>query len=426
MRKSINIKQTSCVLSFIFIFIPNHAFAQQQQKSVLGPPVFEHLGNNDFKVTHGPYLQQVTEDGATLVWTTNKKAIAWVEIAPKDDTNFYEKKRPKYYAAKIGLKQIATLHKVYIRGLKPGTRYRYRIFSKQILSHKGYHTTYGDVVATKVFGHRPPSFKTNDPSKKSVSFLMVNDIHERPKVLKTLLINGGYKDADMILFDGDMVNSLRSKKQMFDSFMDMAVHLFAGEIPMYYTRGNHETRGAFASSFPRFFPSPSPMGKLYYLIREGPVCFIILDSGEDKPDTDIEYSGVANFDHYRKQEALWLRKVVQRKKFKDAPFKIAVLHIPPFGGWHGEEMVNKLFVPALNKADIDIMLCAHLHRYVYKSPQDGDWDFPIIVNGKNTVLQVKTDGQKININMIGRKDKITHSFVLKTNHTIINKLSTKE
>lgn len=57
------------------------------------------------------------------------------------------------------------------------------------------------------------------------------------------------------------------------------------------------------------------------------------------------------------------QQVVQSKVFRDAPFKIAIAHIPPFRGWHGNEQIAEKFIPVLNKVGLDIMRTAHLHRY---------------------------------------------------------------
>ncbi len=60
--------------------------------------------------------------------------------------------------------------------------------------------------------------------------------------------------------------------------MKESIDLFASEKPMYYARGNHETRGEFATSFQKYFSPKEPF--LYYLFRQGPVCFIMLDTGK--------------------------------------------------------------------------------------------------------------------------------------------------
>jgi hypothetical protein len=96
-------------------------------------------------------------------------------------------------------------------------------------------------------------------------------------------------------------HSMNDEQQFFEGFMDKSVELFASEVPVYFARGNHETRGPFSVCFPDYFPTPT--GKLYYSFRQGPVHFIVLDCGEDKPGSDIEYSGLAQFDAYRYRTA---------------------------------------------------------------------------------------------------------------------------
>ena len=51
----------------------------------------------DFKITHGPYLCDMTRDGVTVVWTTSKPALSWVEVAPDDGRSFYAQEHTRYY-----------------------------------------------------------------------------------------------------------------------------------------------------------------------------------------------------------------------------------------------------------------------------------------------------------------------------------------
>src|SRR5690606_18078340 len=103
------------------------------------------------------------------------------------------------------------------------------------------------------------------------------DIHGRNEVMKNLLEQLDWQQTDLVFFNGDMADNLRSEEQLFAHYMDTATLLFANETPMYYARGNHETRGNFASKFPDYFPTTS--GHLYYLVRRGPVCLVVLDCG---------------------------------------------------------------------------------------------------------------------------------------------------
>ena len=49
------------------------------------------------KLLHGPYLQNITDNEAVVVWEADKPSIGWVELAPDDGTSFYACERPKYF-----------------------------------------------------------------------------------------------------------------------------------------------------------------------------------------------------------------------------------------------------------------------------------------------------------------------------------------
>ena len=357
-------------------------------------PAFAQDG---IKISHDPYLQNLGTNEVTIVWVADKPSVGWVEVAPDDGSHFYQTERPKFFDAKNGLKNTSTMHSVRLTGLKPGTRYRYRVFAQEILSHVGHKIVYGDVASTAVYKKAPLSFVTSNPDKHAVSFAMVNDIHGKNDLLEKLVSYCDLKKTDLFLFNGDMVSIFNTEKDVFDGFMDTATKLFASELPMYYTRGNHETRGSFATSFQQYF-SPGSQ-HIYYMFRQGPVCFVILDCGEDKPDSDIEYAGITVYDQYRTEQAAWLRDVLQSPEYKEAPFKVVVCHMPPFGGWHGEQEIAEKFVPLLNDAKPDVMLCGHLHKYMRNEPKDGV-NFPVIVNSNNSVLQAEAQEKELKIKII--------------------------
>ncbi|MFC7525398.1 metallophosphoesterase [Parapedobacter sp. GCM10030251] len=368
------------------------------------------VAQSQFSITHGPYLQALHETGVTIVWTTDKDAIGWVELAPDDSTHFYQKERPKYFASSHGFKDVSKLHKVTLRGLQPGVTYRYRVYAQEVTSHVGTNVKYGDVAATQVYRRAPLTFTTSRPDQTKLSFAVINDIHGRNDVMKNLLGQLDWPEIDLVFFNGDMANDLRSEAQLFAHYMDTATALFASEIPMYYARGNHETRGNFASAFPDYFPTTS--GHLYYLFRRGPVCFVVLDCGEDKPDSDIEYSGIVNMDAYRTQQAEWLKEALERPEYQEAPYKVVICHMPPFGGWHGEEEIAEKFVPLLNAAGAQVMLSGHLHRHIKREAQPGAHRFPILVNSNNNMLRASADGQRLRVDVVDQSGKTVDSITL--------------
>ena len=105
----------------------------------------------------------------------------------------------------------------------------------------------------------------------------------------------------------------------------------------------------------------SPKRTSFVLSGETGACFvfIFLDTGEDKPDSDIEYSGITDYDRYRTEQAQWLAQAVQSDDFKQAKYKIVIAHMPPLPDknlWHGQMEVLEKFVPILNQAGVDVML----------------------------------------------------------------------
>ncbi|RGN36029.1 FN3 domain-containing metallophosphoesterase family protein [Bacteroides oleiciplenus] len=349
--------------------------------------VIAGFAQEQIAIKHGPYLQNLKETETTIVWVSNKASVGWVEVAPDDGTSYYRFERTKFFDATNGVKNVSQLHTVRVTGLKPGTSYRYRIYSQEVLERKGEEIIYGNVAAPSIYDRRTLKFTTNDRNKPTTSFIMLNDIHGNTDYIPKLLDIAGYKETDMIIYNGDMMNWLMDEEDLFRGFMDITIELFATKKPMYYARGNHETRGLFATSFQHYFSPKEP--HLYFLLRQGPVCFIFLDTGEDKPDSDIEYHGITDYDNYRTEQAKWLSEAVKSQEFLDAKFKVVIAHMPPLPDedlWHGQAEVAEKFVPILNEAGVDVMLCGHLHQYFNNKPTE-KVRFPVIDNSSNTVLK---------------------------------------
>ncbi len=55
------------------------------------------LTAQDFKITHGPWLCDLTSDGVTVVWATSKPALSWVEVAEDDGRSFYAAEHERRY-----------------------------------------------------------------------------------------------------------------------------------------------------------------------------------------------------------------------------------------------------------------------------------------------------------------------------------------
>lgn len=373
------------------------------------------LSAQGIKITNGPYLQDMGETQVTIVWLTNNDALSWVELAPEGNDSFYASERPKFFDTAHGVKRIAKLHRVTVTGLTPGTEYRYRIFSKEMLRYEGHRVQYGDIASSNVYSQKPYAFTTLDARKKTMTFRMVNDIHGKENNLRAMMSGISKLNTDLVIFNGDMISMLNEEPQIFTGFMDASVETFAKEIPIFYTRGNHETRGHANGKLYDYFPTRT--GNFYYAFQDGPVYFLVLDSGEDKPDSDIEYSDLSDFDAYRSEQQKWVEQMVKTPEFQSAPHRVVIMHIPPAGStWHGTKEVAAKFVPILNRSNIDVMLCGHTHQYSFIPKGEApDIDFPILINDDETWLDASADSDKIVIKQKDMTGKVLHEHIFKNN-----------
>ncbi|MBQ5647811.1 MAG: metallophosphoesterase [Alistipes sp.] len=363
------------------------------------------------KIIHGPYLQAVTDTEATIMWVTDVDALSWVEVAPEDGKHFYYKDRPKFYQTFNGKRVIGTIHQVKITGLEPGKKYRYAIASKEVIEQKGNRIHYGNVVSTNVYRKGAQIIPTLDPKKESIEFVVMNDVHAKNEKMEAYLTHCFDKSStDMVIFNGDMVSSIPTEQILFDGFLDTAVKRFASDVPFFFVRGNHENRGKCSTKYLDYFPTTT--GKPYYTFTHGNTFFIMLDGGEDKPDSNLEYYETAAYDAYRAEVAEWLKKVVESEECKKAKHRVVFLHMPPVEGhkmWHGTRQIQEMYLPILNKANISVMLCGHVHKYSYHTDQAA---FPIIVNSFEDALKVKIDANGIKVDVVDMTGavKTTHSF----------------
>lgn len=354
----------------------------------------------DIKITHGPYVQSLTETSATVIWTTDCDAVSWVEIAPADGSHFYEKNRQKFYQAPLGRKLSGKLHSVKIDGLKPDTTYNYRVFSTKVMCEDGEATYYGFTASTRVYQKEPLKIKTLDTTKKSIAFSVLNDVHQRVDFLNKMLAQIP-QDTDFLLLNGDMVNNMVCEEQIFKGFLDDVAKFCEGGMPMFFARGNHETRGTFSGEYLKYFPTNTD--KTYYTFRVGIVYFVVLDSGEDKPDNDIEYFERADFDNFRTQQAKWLKSVVNSAEFKNAPVKILISHIPPaWGDWHGSKDFQKKFRDIVNGANFSLIVSGHLHTYRGRGFEASKELFNAynVVNTNQEMLNIRVDENKISVDFV--------------------------
>jgi len=366
------------------------------------------------KVTHGPWICDMDSTGVTIVWVTDIPGISYVEMATDSTDHFYSKTRKRYYAAEAGRRILTdSVHCVRIRGLKPDSKYRYRVVTQALKDWcNDDWVTLGGLAWSDVWKKKPYEFKTYPAKPREITFLVLNDIHERPQFMKELCKNVDLKKLDFVLLNGDMSNRIRSQKHIMDAYLDTCVSMFATDVPLFFNRGNHELRGEFADYLNRYFPTNN--GKYYRLQHVAGVDFLFIDSGEDKPDADLEYCGIVECDQYREEQERWLRSLQEEKKIGKYPI-VVFSHMPPtLKNWHGPLHMQETLTPELNKMNVSVMLSGHLHRFDYQEPNEVI-NFPNLVNSNNTYLLCHIANGKMEVDYVGltNKEKKHFTFPLK-------------
>lgn len=361
-------------------------------------------------ITHGPYLVEPGENCMTIIWFTNKPCLSWVEYCGEGNFGTF----PQWG----GYPEIARgitnglvdanskMHSIRLKNLKEGRKYKYRIVSKEILQYDPYEVIYGDSMVGEIC-----EFETLSTQLTNFSFGAVTDGHERAAALDTLLQASPLDSMDMIFYTGDMLNWIGDEERIFNGLIDVSVDHFAKTKPFILIRGNHETRGPNARDLFPYFPHSS--GKYYFAFSQGNVRFVVLDCGEDKPDTHPVYAGLVDFDGYRTEQAEWLKQEVERDEFKNAQYKIVLVHIPPFTGrGHGGQDLTEKWGPILNEADIDLVISGHTHRFAIMEPREDLNNFPVLILGKDMMLKADVSSEQLSLSIRDIKGQPVDEFTV--------------
>lgn len=363
----------------------------------------QEIDNGNLTVTHGPYLQKLTSDGVTIIWTTNKPAVPAINLTGPDGRKRFIRNSHDGIIDGGGM-----LHKVRVEGLEPGKTYSYSVNAVQVMKYQAYKIYYGDTLNL-----RPKSFSTPAQKSEKVNFTVVNDVHQNAGKFGSYLRNIS-NEPDFVFFNGDMMDFIQNEEDMFPSFIDTAVAHFAGTREFLYTRGNHETRGYASRGFKKYFDFRND--KFYFSFDRGPVHFVVLDCGEDKTDDNRYYYGLADYDTYRKEELEWLKNEVKSESFRNAAKRVVIVHMPIVKEekqGHGMQFLADNFGPVLSSANVDLMLSAHTHRNTWYEKGKSGFQYPVLVNSANSFVEVTADRNEIKATVKDVTGKVINSYSIK-------------
>lgn len=341
-------------------------------------------------ILHGPFLQAPSETGITLSWGTSRKCVSRVEYRPETAKDWLTN-TPTHH----GLVDADLFYQnVPLTGLQPGTRYLYRVVSREIADFKFNRVAFGGTVISA-----EQRFTTLAARKPATSFVVLNDRHEKVAPLTASLASVKWTNVDLVFLNGDMVTAVKDEAQLMQCVVDPCAQSFAGTIPLVYVRGNHDTRGSFARHLLDYFPTDS--GRYYYTLRQGPVSFLILDCGEDKGDQNVEYYGLVDFEPHMRRQVEWLAQAIQEPAFREAPFRVCLLHLPPAKKpdpkFIRPQWLQDKVVPLLNQGKVDLLITAHTHKYALQPAATNGLDFPMITGGTETLIRAEATADQLRV-----------------------------
>ena len=374
---------------------------------ILGALCFETQGQHirPFGFEAAPYLQNMQETSVSIYWVMNRSSTSWVEYG--DTSGLGRVARNSQHGL---LDANLPVQKAYLTGLQPSTDYHYRTASVEIKQYGAYAVVFGDTIYSEI-----KSFRTPSAGLSEFSFLAFNDVHDHPAFIEDVVARE--EDFDFVAYLGDIMGHIDHVDNIISSILKPSADFFAGEKPFYYVRGNHEARGAQARKLIDYIGVPGE--KYYYAFNYGPALFIVLDNGEDKPDTNQYYFSLADFDNYRHEQSLWLKDVFESKEFKSAKFRIVLTHFPIYLSEvdardpvhrHGRAHVQEKFAKLLNESGVDLLLCGHTHRYHVAHPEKDVTNFHVVVGGGNyvqgssTYMRVDFTGEELNVSLKNSND----------------------
>ena len=179
---------------------------------------------------------------------------------------------------------------------------------------------------------------------------------------------------DFLILNGDIPED-SGKIKHFDTIYEIISQITGGNIPTVFSRGNHDTRGVFAESIADYTPCLN--GNSFFPFRLGKLWGIVLDCGEDKPDSHKEYGNMVCCSSFRKRETAFLEDIIKNAEneyeAEGVEKRFVVAHNPftrkyknPF---NSEEETFAYWAKLLReKVKPDVMICGHIHEFSIDEP----------------------------------------------------------
>ena len=198
-------------------------------------------------------------------------------------------------------------------------------------------------------------------------FFHIADAHN--KVDEPVAAAKAFGEIDFLILNGDIPDDARDVKN-FSTIHRIASEITNGEIPVVFSRGNHDMRGKYGENLSEYTPTDN--GNSFFTFRLGSVWGIVLDCGEDKPDNHSEYGHTVCCEEFRKRQIDFIQSVIANAEneynAEGVTYRMVVVH-DPFTEYLPNQVSETDLATYTEWARLlreyvkpDVMLSGHVHQ----------------------------------------------------------------
>jgi len=270
-----------------------------------------------------PYLQAMTPTSVYLLIESDSKAEVRVLYGEDENTSMFHNTN---FFLQTTAKKPSYVHRIELDGLKPGTKYYYRVMQE------GTDTQLESFTTPRNDGH--------------LMVAVAGDSRSNPDIWKNTIDSFAAKKPDILLLTGDIAVSSKYSSWKKEFFIPAFLN-FAKSVAFYNATGNHEGWNTNTKAFTQAPASPSGRQD-YYSFEIGNALFVVLNNQLKINKSSPQYK--------------FLEKVL---KESDKKWKIVVFHRSAYvGGGHGEYTPMKTAAKNLfAKYGVSLALSGHSHFY---------------------------------------------------------------
>lgn len=293
-----------------------------------------------------------------IIVLVDASAMMWVEVNGEcyyDDSNGI-------------LRSSKNIHKMSVPQNELDDAKKYTVCYRKIIDRKPYFAETEDIVRVD-FDFRPVE------GERAIAYHIADAHNEVDLPVKSArAFENMCGKLDFLIMNGDIPNH-SGDISYFDNIYEIAQELTHGNIPIVFSRGNHDLRGIYAEDIAEYTPCEN--GNSFYSFRIGNIWGIALDCGEDKNDDHPEYGNTICCHAFRKRETRYLKHLVENaSKEYNSPgikHKIVVVHNPftyqqeePFN--IEEDLYREWLSILKNDIKPEVMICGHTHALYVNRP----------------------------------------------------------